>query len=232
MRKRIIVITGTRKGIGKELAEYYLAKGYFVAGCSRGGKSIDNPDYTHYQLDIADEKSAVKTIRDIYKKHHRIDVLLNNAGIASMNHLLLTPTDTARRVFDTNFFGTFIFLREIAKIMIKQKYGRIVNFSTVAVPLKLEGEAVYSASKSAVETLTKIAAKELGKFGVTVNALGPTPIQTDLIKAIPKLKIDNLLNSQAIRRFGEFSDITNLVDFFIDDKSNFITGQVIFLGGV
>lgn len=229
---QVMVITGTRKGIGKELAEYYLKKGYFVAGCSRSSTSIDQPNYTHYQLDIADEKSVVKMVRDIYKRHQKIDILLNNAGIASMNHLVLTPTDTAHRVFDTNFFGSFIFLREVAKIMIKQKYGRIVNFSTVAVPLKVEGEAIYSASKAAVETLTKIAAKELGKFGITVNAVGPTPVQTDLIKAISEEKIDNLLNRQAIRRFGEFSDIINVIDFFIDDKSNFITGQIIFLGGV
>jgi len=227
-----MVITGTRKGIGKELAEYYLRKGNVVAGCSRSSTSINQPNYTHYQLDIADEKLAVKMIRDVYKRHRKIDVLLNNAGIASMNHLILTPIETAHRVFDTNFFGSFIFLREITKIMIKRKHGRIVNFSTVAVPLKLEGEAIYAASKSAVETLTKIAAKELGKFSITINAVGPTPVQTDLIKSVPKEKINNLLNRQAICRFGKFSDIINVVDFFIDDKSNFITGQTIFLGGV
>lgn len=232
MRKKVMVITGARKGIGKELAEYYLEKGNFVAGCSRDSTSIDQPNYMHYQLDIADEKLVVKMIRDVYKRYHKIDVLLNNAGIASMNHLVLTPTDTAHKVFDTNFFGSFIFLREVSKIMIKQKYGRIVNFSTVAVPLKLEGEAIYSASKSAVETLTKIAAKELGEFGITINAVGPTPVQTDLIKAISKEKINNLLNRQAIRRFGEFSDIINIVDFFIDDKSSFVTGQIIYLGGL
>ena len=142
-----MVITGTRKGIGRQLAEYYLKNGYFVAGCSRSTSDIKQSNYRHYRLDIADEKSAVKMIRDIYKRYGKIDVLLNNAGIASMNHLVLTPTDTAHRIFDTNFFGSFIFLREIAKIMIKQKYGRIVNFSTIAVPLKLEGEAIYSASK-------------------------------------------------------------------------------------
>ncbi len=232
MMKKTMVITGTRKGIGKELAEYYLKKGYFVGGCSRGPSSIKDPAYRHYQLDIADEKSAVKMVRDIYKRYNKIDVLLNNAGTASMNHLVLTPADTAHRIFDTNFFGSFIFLREAAKIMIKQKYGRIVNFSTVAVPLKLEGEAVYAASKSAIETLTKIAAKELGRFGITVNAVGPTPVQTDLIKTLPKETIDNLLKRQSVRRFGEFSDIANVIDFFIDEKSEFITGQIIFLGGV
>lgn len=230
--RKVMVITGTRKGIGKQLAEYYLKNGYCVVGCSRGNSNIDRPNYQHYQLDIADERSVVRMIRDIYKKHHKIDILLNNAGIASMNSLVLTPLDKAHRVFDTNFFGSFIFLREVAKIMLKQKSGRIINFSTVAVPLKLEGEAIYSASKSAVETLTKIAAKELGVFGITINAVGPTPVQTDLIKAVPKEKIDNLLNRQAIRRFAEFSDIINVIDFFINEKSSFITGQIIFLGGV
>jgi 3-oxoacyl-[acyl-carrier protein] reductase len=229
---KVIIISGTRKGIGNELAKHYLKQNCFVAGCSRGNTSIDHPNYTHYQLDIADEKAVVKMIRDIYKKYHKIDILLNNAGIASMNHLILTPIDNAHRVFNTNFFGSFVCLREAAKIMMKQKFGRIVNFSTVAVPLRLEGEAIYSASKSAVETLTQIAAKELSKFGITVNAIGPTPVQTDLTKSIPKEKIDALLNKQAIQRFGEFDDIANVIDFFIDDKSNFVTGQIIYLGGV
>jgi len=230
--RKVMVITGTRKGIGRLLAEYYLKNNYIVAGCSRKNSSLVHPNYTHYQLDVADEESVVRMVRDVYDKHHKIDILLNNAGIASMNHFILTPIDTARRVFDTNFFGSFIFLRETAKVMVKEKYGRVINFSTVAVPLRLEGEAVYSASKSAVEILTKITAKELGQLGITVNAIGPTPIQTDLIKAVSKKKIDDLISRQAIRRLGEFKDIVNVIDFFIDDKSNFVTGQVIFLGGV
>ncbi|TOG85796.1 oxidoreductase, partial [Vibrio parahaemolyticus] len=87
-------------------------------------------------------------------------------------------------------FGTFLFSREIAKLMMKQGYGSIVNYSTVAVPLDLEGEAIYAASKAAIESLTRVSAKELAPYGIRVNAIGPTPVPTDLIKAIPKKKID------------------------------------------
>jgi 3-oxoacyl-[acyl-carrier protein] reductase len=107
-----------------------------------------------------------------------------------------------------------------------------VNLASVAVPLKLEGEAVYAASKAAVLSFTQIAAKELASFGITVNAVGPTPIQTDLIKAVPKEKIEKLISLQTIPRPGKLEDVANVIDFFIQPESDFITGQVIFLGGV
>ena len=116
--------------------------------------------------------------------------------------------------------------------MMKQKFGRIVNYTTVAKPLRLEGEAIYAASKAAIENFTQTIAKEVASYGITVNAIGPTPIQTDLIKAIPKEKIAELLNKQAIKRFGTFEDIINAIEFFCDEKSDFITGQIIYLGGV
>jgi 3-oxoacyl-[acyl-carrier protein] reductase len=116
--------------------------------------------------------------------------------------------------------------------MMKSKKGSIVNYSTVAVPLDLEGEAVYAASKSAVESLTRVSSKELAPYGIRVNAIGPTPIPTDLIKAVPKNKIDELINDQAIKRMGKESDVSNVIDFFISPDSDFITGQVIYLGGV
>lgn len=229
---KVVLITGTRKGIGKELSMYYLDKGFIVAGCSRGAGDIEHPNYSHYELDVCDEKKVVKMVRDVKKKHGKIDILLNNAGIASMNHLLLTPYDTVKNIFSTNFFGSFLFLREVSKIMVNQKYGKIVNFATVAAPLKLDGESIYAASKAAVESLTQIAARELASFNITVNAVGPTPVPTDLIKNVSKDKMDALLNQQAIKRFGSFEDVANVVDFFVDDRSDFITGQVIFLGGV
>jgi len=116
--------------------------------------------------------------------------------------------------------------------MMKQKLGSIVNYTTVAVPLDLEGEAVYAASKAAIESLTRISAKELGQFGIRVNAVGPTPVKTDLIRNVPENKLQELLNQQALRRFGEFDDVVNVIDFYNSEKSNFITGQTLYLGGV
>jgi len=203
-----------------------------VVGCSRGGASINHDRYYHYTADVANEKDVVGMVRSVRKEIGPIDVLLNNAGIASMNHTLTTPYKSVADVFSTNFFGTFLCTREVSKVMMKRKSGRIVNYTTVAAPLNLEGEAIYVASKAAVEAYTKVAAKELASFGIRINAIGPTPIATDLIRNIPTEKLDSLLEKQAIHRLGNVDDVTNAVDFLIDPKSEFITGQILYLGGV
>ena len=229
---RVLLITGTSRGIGLGLAEHYLAKGDLVCGCSRAPASAKHPCYSHFELDVSDEKSVVAMVRAAVRQHGRIDGLLNNAGIASMNHALLSTTATAQAIFATNFHGTFLFCREVAKTMVRHKAGRIVNFATVATPLRLEGESLYAASKAAVESFTQVLARELGPTGVTANAVGPTPVPTDLIKSVPKAKMDGLLARQAIRRFGTIEDITNVIDFFLSPHSGFITGQIVYLGGV
>jgi 3-oxoacyl-[acyl-carrier protein] reductase len=228
---KVIVITGTRKGIGRYLAEYYLKQGWTVAGTSREPSDLRHDSYVHYCADVADETAARKLFMDLAKRFGRLDALLNNAGIASMNHVLLTPMRTVEKIIQTNYIGTFLYCREAAKLMQKRRRGRIVNFATVATPLRLEGEACYAASKAAVESLTQVLARELAEFGITVNAVGPTPVPTDLIRSVPKAKMDALLARQAIRRFGEMSDISNVTDFFLREESGFITGQILFLGG-
>jgi 3-oxoacyl-[acyl-carrier protein] reductase len=183
-------------------------------------------------MDVSDEGEVVNLVRRVYKERGRIDFLLNNAGAASMNHFLLTPYETAKKLMNTNFMGTFLLCREASKFMIKKKYGRIINYTTVAVPLNLEGELVYSASKAAVEQLTRVLSFEIGTSGVTVNAIGPTPIETDLIKNVPENKIKELISRQSIKRLGEYKDVLNVIKFFISDESDYITGQVIYLGGI
>ena len=232
MEPGVIIITGTSKGIGRHLTEHYLSLGWRVAGCSRGKATIEKENYIHTQLDIGVEKDVVAMVRSVQKKFGRIDALLNNAGIASMNAALLTPGRSFEDVFRTNTFGSFNFARESAKVMIRQGNGRIVFFTTVARPLRLEGEIAYASSKAAVESITQILARELGPEGIKVNAVGPTPVQTDLIKGVSEESIQALLDRQAIKRFGGFEDITNVTDFFLDPKSNFVTGQIIYLGGV
>lgn len=232
MDKPVTVVTGTRKGIGKYLAQHYVSKGHAVIGCSRSDVDWQMEGYEHHALDVSDEKSVMKFFSNIRKNYGRVDNVINNAGIASMNHSLLTPASTVQKVLNTNVIGTFLFCRESAKLMKKTKYGRIVNFTTIAVPLKLEGEAAYVASKAAVQSMTEVLAREFAEYNVTVNAIGPVPIDTDLIRAVPKDKIENLLSRQAIRRFGKFEDISNVIDFYLQPGSEFITGQILYLGGV
>ncbi len=229
---KTIVITGTRKGIGKEMAKHYLAEGWQVVGCSRGEGSIEHADYQHFSLDVSDEDAVIAMARTIKSSHGKVDALLNNAGIASMNHALLTPASTVNRILQTNVVGTFLFCREMSKLMRRTNNGRIINFTTVAHPLNLEGEAIYAASKAAVESLTRILARELAELKITVNAIGPTPIETDLIRGVPQEKMDALLARQALSRMGEVRDVINAVDFYLREESDFITGQVLYLGGI
>ena len=230
--KPVMLITGTRKGIGKYLAESYSKNKYLVIGCSRSEIDFELDNYQHFCLDVSDESSVKKMFIEIRNKYKRLDILINNAAIASMNHSLLTPISTVRKILDTNVIGTFLFSRESAKLMKINKFGRIINFSTVATKLKVEGEAIYAASKAAVINFTEILSKEYAEFGITVNAIAPTPVKTDLIRSVPKEKIDKLTQLLTIHRLGEFRDISNVTNFFISEESDFITGQTIFLGGV
>lgn len=232
MNKPITLITGTRKGIGKYLAEHYVKEGHQVIGCSRNNPDWSLNGYQHHVVDVTDEQRVKSFFSAIKKEYGRLDHLINNAGISSMNHILLTPVTTVKKVLETNFIGTFLCSREAAKLMKRNHYGRIVNFSTVAIPLRVEGEAVYAASKAAVVSFTEIISRELAPFGITVNTIGPTPIETDLIRSIPKDKIDEILGRQAIQRYGTVEDVANAIDFFLKKDSSFITGQTLFLGGV
>jgi 3-oxoacyl-[acyl-carrier protein] reductase len=228
----VMVVTGARKGIGRFLVEHYLKQGYLVEGCSRGQADLKDSSYRHHEVDVADEKGVRGMVADITKRHGRIDAVLNNAAIASMNHVLLTPAKSANRMLEVNVTGTMLVCRDTAKVMMRRRYGRIVNFTTIVAPIALAGEAVYAASKSAVVTFTRILAFELGQWGITCNSFGATPIMTDMIKGVPKDKVDAVVNGLAIKRLGTPQDCANVCDFFINPASDNITGQVIYLGGV
>lgn len=232
IERPVMVITGTSKGIGRHLAESYANEGYVVEGCSRRKADFEFPGYTHHEVDVANERQVKEMIANVSKRHGRIDVLINNAAVASMNHVLLTPAKAANRMLEVNVTGTMMFCRDAAKVMIRRRYGRIVNFTTIVAPIALAGEAVYAASKAAVVTFTRILAHELGQWGITCNSFGATPIMTDMIRGVPQDKIDAVVNGLAIKRLGSLEDCKNVCDFFISPKSDNITGQVVYLGGI
>jgi 3-oxoacyl-[acyl-carrier protein] reductase len=231
-KQLVVLITGARKGIGEHLVKHHLSQGHQVIGCSRQQTTFEAERYSHFCVDVTVEAQVRQLVADISERLGQLDVLINNAGISSMNHALLMPAKTAQQIFETNFIGTFLMCREAARVMRKNGFGRIINFASVATPLKIEGEAVYAASKAAVVNFTQIIAREFAEFGITANVIAPTPIKTDLIKSVPQDKLNELISRQAIKRLGEFRDVTNVIDFFIRPESDFITGQVLYLGGV
>lgn len=229
----VALVTGASRGLGKGLATHLASRpAAIVVGCSRNPPPEGDLPFEHVVCDVTDEGQVQDLFRDIRRRHGRLDALVNNAGVASMNHALLTPASTVDRVLQTNVKATFLCCREAARMMGRNGSGRIVNVVSVAAPLRLEGEAIYAASKAAVTTLTHVLAREFAPFGITVNAVGPTPIETDLIKNVPREKLDALVARQAIPRFGRVEDVANVVDFFLRAESGFVTGQVLYLGGV
>jgi 3-oxoacyl-[acyl-carrier protein] reductase len=232
MSDRYVLITGATRGLGRSLAEHYLAQGDTVIGCGRGPGSLSGDRYVHMCVDVTDEKAVGSLFGCVRERFGRLDVLINNAGVASMNLMALTPVDVARRMMETNFVGTFLFTQGGVRLLRRAAHPRIVNVSSVAVPLCLEGEAVYAASKSAVETFTRITARELGRWGITCNAVGPSPVRTDLTRNVPEETMAKLVERQAVPRWAEAADVANVVDFFLRPCSGLITGQVVYLGGV
>ena len=230
--KPVMIITGTRKGIGKYLAEYYAEKEYQVIGCSRGDVDYKLDNYQHFSLDVSDERGVKKMFRIIRTTYGRLDVLFNNAGVASMNHSVLTPISTVRKIFDTNVIGTFLFSRESAKLMKINKFGRIVNFTTVATKLKLEGEAAYVASKAAVMNFTEILSREYAEYGITVNSVCPGLIDTEMVQStISNELTQKYANSFPIKRLGKPSEVADLVNFLVSDKASYITGASLDING-
>lgn len=233
IKNPVTLITGTSRGIGKELAEYYLSHKHIVIGCSRGHKTIDQTNYTHFQIDITDEKAVITMFRYIKQTYGKLDNLINNASISNTSLGLLTSTYTFENILKVNTTGTFICIREAAKVMIKNHYGRIINFTSGSVPINLDGTIPYTASKAAIEMMTKAFAQELAPYGITVNAIGPGMIDTTMLnKYMTKEKYEQLLKYNfIINENTTINDIINIIDFFIKKESYHITAQVIYACG-
>jgi 3-oxoacyl-[acyl-carrier protein] reductase len=228
---RRLLITGATRGIGRHLAEHYLALGDIVIGCGRSAAAIDHPRYTHHVVDVTSDEAVRGMFAAIRAADGRLDVLINNAGAASMNAFSLTPSSTVQKIFDANVVGPMRVTHAAVRLLRRSEAGRIVNLTSIAVPLRLDGEAVYAASKAAIESFTRTVAKELGPMGITCNAVGPSVIPTRLTEGVPADKLERLIAAQSIPRQAAAGDVANVIDFFLKPESGLVTGQVVYLGG-
>ena len=231
--KPVMIITGTRKGIGNYLAEYYTHKGFYIIGCSRDDINFELDNYQHYCLDISDEPSVKKMFAEIRKKYGRLDILINNAGIASMNHVLLTPLKEVQDILNTNFVGTFLCCREAVKLMKRNKSGRIVNISSIHVPLATVGTSIYGASKASVEQFSRVLAREVFQFGININLLALSVVKSSgMAEGLSDDITLKILERTISKTQLDFKDVSNAIDFLISPKSSMVTNQTLYLGGV
>ena len=228
---KLAILTGTSRGLGRALALKLLECGWTVHGLARENSDINHPRFHSHAIDITHEPSVQSTIAKIGESSQGLDLLINNAGSASMNALLLTPGSVAESLMRTNYLGAFYCLQAAGKSMVRQRKGLIINITTVAVPLALAGEAAYVASKAALDALTKVAATELLPHGIKVVGLGLGPIDTRLTRAVSQNKLTEI-NQRIKRPQGTTLDEATA---FILEKINdpqLASGQIYYLGQV
>jgi len=229
---QIILVTGTSRGIGNAMARYFLNKGAEVIGFSRGAGTIFDKKYFHYSVDISNAIEVKRTVFEISKKFGKVGILINNAAVLTSQYSMIMSFEKAQEMVNINLLGTFFVSREVAKIMRKAKWGRIINISSMASRLEPIGDSIYAACKTGVITLANIMAKEFSSMNVTCNTLGITAFETDMLKQLPRDKIDKIIADLPVPRYAELDDIFNVIDFFAAKRSSYITAQTIFLGGI
>lgn len=227
----IMVITGTSKGIGHGIAQHFLANGYRVAGCSRGGATIEHDRYFHSSVDVSSEEQVRSWVRAVKNRYQRIDVLVCSAGNAPANLLMsMTSGAVLNNLLQVNIAGSYYVCREVSKTMMLQRSGCIITTSSMAVGLHEEGTSAYAASKSAIVEMTKIMAKELAPAGITCNVIAPSMLMTEAVEKLGPAIIARALSKLTIKRTVTIEEICNIVAFFAAPESRCITGQVIHMG--
>lgn len=235
------IVTGASKGIGATIALRLNELGYNLVLNYRSNtssmeeliNSFTNKQTENLiiQCDISSYEDAKKLVDAAYEKFGAVDALINNAGITKDNILPLMSEEEFDLVIDTNLKGTFNCCRHIAKRMMKQKHGRIVNISSVVGLAGNAGQVNYSASKAGVIGMTKSMARELGKKNILVNAIAPGFIQTEMTDKIPEDIKAEMMKNIPLNKLGQPEDIADAVEFLISDKASYITGQVLSING-
>jgi len=225
----LIILTGASRGLGNSIAERLIERGEQVIGLAR---STEGMAFDAIECDVSDYSSVKNAAKKIKQMKKPVNAVINAAGIASMNMAVTTDYSTVQKLIQTNLIGTIYCCQLFAPLMLRQKKGSFINFSTIAVALALKGESVYAASKGGVEAFSRAFAREMADFNVRVNCIAPGPIPTDLLKGITENQIKRITSQQVIPRQFQKSDVCDLVELLIDNRAESLSGQVLNVGGV
>lgn len=241
LENKVAVITGASRGIGRQIALSMAEEGAIVIvnynGSAEKAKEVvkkiieTGGKAETYQCNVSDFQKAATLMDYVVKTYGRVDILVNNAGITRDNLLMKMSEEDFDAVLNTNLKGAFNCIRHISRQMIKQKSGRIINISSVSGVMGNMGQANYSASKAGVIGLTKAAAREMASRGITVNAIAPGFIKTEMTEVLSETVKTAAEAQIPMKHFGETSDIAHMAVFLASDKARYITGQVISVDG-
>ena len=239
--KRVALVTGASRGIGRAIALRLAAEGCYVVINYNGSKEkaeevqqeiLQAGGQAHiYQCNVADFQACGEMFKDTISKMGHLDILVNNAGITKDGLLMGMSEEDFSKVVDTNLKGTFYCIRHAARTMIKQKKGRIINLSSIVGVSGNAGQANYAASKAGVIGLTKSAAKELASRGITVNAIAPGFICTDMTQVLSEQVKEKIWAQIPMGGFGDPQDVAAAAAFFASEEAGYITGQVLMVDG-
>lgn len=241
LQGKTAIVTGGSRGIGRAICIALAKEGANVVTCYAHGADGANETVKLCQeygvkaeavkADVADNDDVAAMITKVKTEYGSVDILVNNAGITKDNLILKMNEDDFNQVIDTNLKGAFLCIQNVARIMLKQKSGKIINISSVVGVSGNAGQANYAASKAGLIGMTKSVAKELGSRGITVNAVAPGFIETDMTAKLPDEVVDEMKKSIPMKSLGQVEDVANLVAFLASEHARYITGQVICVDG-
>ena len=226
--KPVMIITGTRRGIGKGIAEHYIDQGYNVIGCSRGRGTISAENYQHEQVDLIDDKQVRNFVRTIKKQYKKIDILVCNVGlVASVLHMSLTSTESLNDFINSNFVANYLICREVSKVMVSNRSGRIITLSSIMTSIHAPGTSAYSSTKKALEEMTKVLAEELAPQAITCNSVALSVMMTETVKDLGQEWLERMYEMQSIKRPLLISELCHTISFLASPNASAVTGQVI-----